>query len=765
AMNPGLGVRALHQQGFTGAGVSVAIIDHDLFQDHPEFAGKVAAYHDLGEHDTSMHGPAVASLLVGSNCGTAPDAQLYYVSCSQTHDTNDYAEGLDWIVEQNESLPQSQKIRVVSISAAPGGPLWTYREQYLQARERAEAAGILVIDCTDERGFTNRGWYDPNDPENIAKFTAAVPGYPPSGSFEGIYFPVSRSMAEEAYEGDFSYLYTCRGGSSWTVPYCAGVLAMGWQIRPELTKGQMVDCLFETAYVNPDGAKIINPPAFVNFLQQPILIYEFDDVCNQDLSECDFSNRPGLIDTLTFNQDTIWPEPNKMPPGCDPNVIMANAMNPGLGVRALHQQGITGAGINVAIIDQPILQTHPEYNGKIAAYYDAGCGGSETSMHGPAMTSLLVGENCGTAPDAEVYYVAAPSWFGDAAYYADALDWIVTQNESLPASDKIRVVSVSAQPSGLGSLYSNQEMWDAAVANAQSAGILVLDCTWHHGFVSLCWYDANDPENISKCTPGFRDGPVEVDAGHIHAPTAPRTQAEEHSEGNFGYIYGGGSHRSSRPNAKNGYSDAIPYCAGVLAMAWQVKPELTKEQMVDLLFLTAYVNGDGAQIINPPAFINLLVENKPAIQLSNDEFEFYADSNDPNTESQTLSIANSGLATLNWVISYDCNWLDVDPNAGSSTGKTDINDVTLSITALPVGIHNCELTISDPCATNSPQTVLVTLYVSNANASIQDAIDAAEEGDTVIIEPGVYMGDGNRDLDFKGKAITVRGIDPDDPDV
>jgi hypothetical protein len=47
------------------------------------------------------------------------------------------------------------------------------------------------------------------------------------------------------------------------------------------------------------------------------------------------------------------------------------------------------------------------------------------------------------------------------------------------------------------------------------------------------------------------------------------------------------------------------------------------------------------------------------------------------------------------------------------------------------------------------------LYVPDDYATIQEAIDAAKTGDTVLLRNSVYTGTGNKDLDFGGKVITV----------
>lgn len=49
-----------------------------------------------------------------------------------------------------------------------------------------------------------------------------------------------------------------------------------------------------------------------------------------------------------------------------------------------------------------------------------------------------------------------------------------------------------------------------------------------------------------------------------------------------------------------------------------------------------------------------------------------------------------------------------------------------------------------------------TIKVPGDSATIQQAIDSASYGDIIEVSPGTYTGDGNWDIDFKGKAITLR---------
>ena len=69
------------------------------------------------------------------------------------------------------------------------------------------------------------------------------------------------------------------------------------------------------------------------------------------------------------------------------------------------------------------------------------------------------------------------------------------------------------------------------------------------------------------------------------------------------------------------------------------------------------------------------------------------------------------------------------------------------------------LFLAIPC---QARTITVNWDGSGDFNTIQEGINAAVNGDTVVVADGIYTGDGNRDIDVNGLAITVRSTNPND---
>lgn len=102
----------------------------------------------------------------------------------------------------------------------------------------------------------------------------------------------------------------------------------------------------------------------------------------------------------------------------------------------------------------------------------------------------------------------------------------------------------------------------------------------------------------------------------------------------------------------------------------------------------------------------------PTISFAPSSFSFNATEGSANPPSQTLEVWNSGNGTLDWSASDDVDWLTLTPPSGNSTAEHTNITVSVDIAGLGASSYDAVITITSANASNSPQTVPVTLVIS-----------------------------------------------------
>lgn len=162
----------------------------------------------------------------------------------------------------------------------------------------------------------------------------------------------------------------------------------------------------------------------------------------------------------------------------------------------------------------------------------------------------------------------------------------------------------------------------------------------------------------------------------------------------------------------------------------------------------------------------------PVISLSPAQLNFATDTFGNASGAQSFLVSNSGGGTLNWTISPDQTWITASPLSGTDSGYVTVSVDTSGKTA---GTYNGTITVSDPNAVNSPQTLNIQLEVYSSTSPPFGDFATPLDGSTVrssvpftgwalddikVESVKIYLKE-NGSLAYIGDAVFVEGARPD----
>jgi len=316
-----------------------------------------------------------------------------------------------------------------------------------------------------------------------------------------------------------------------------------------------------------------------------------NDLRSANLSKLDLRESGKDLLNFSFDSRTVWPSAERMSKEFVPTRVMEIGKNPGLGIRSLHARGITGRGVGIAIVDQPLIIEHEEFGNRFRLYEETNVQpGTPSQMHGPAVASIAAGKTVGVAPEADIYYLAAFAFDttgkeGSKAmnfrWYAQAVRRIVELNQQLPPEKKIRAISLSI---GWHESQTAGDEMEKAVAAAKKAGMLVtsssISATHNVQINGLGRAPLADPDRFESYGPGMfwakRLGDSRLPKNALLMPMDSRCTAGPTGAKDYAFYRQGG------------WSWITPYLAGMYALAVQVKPEITPAEFLSLALKTGH---------------------------------------------------------------------------------------------------------------------------------------------------------------------------------